>query len=76
MRRIVQLAGAKAEFALADDGTVWLWTGYSWMDVSRPPLPQPEGAPLRSPEMDAKLKLELDAKISALTAPFKKGSRR
>lgn len=43
-RRIVQLAGARAEFALAEDGTIWLWTGSGWSDASRGPLPAPPPA--------------------------------
>ena len=38
-RRIVQLAGWGGEFALADDGTIWLWTSSGWKEASRGPLP-------------------------------------
>jgi len=41
-RRIVQLAGSHAEFALADDGSIWLWSGYGWVPASRHALPEPE----------------------------------
>src|SRR6185503_6829260 len=38
-RRIIQLAGSRAEFALADDGSIWLWTQDGWKDAQRGPLP-------------------------------------
>lgn len=41
MRRIVGICGDRAQFALADDGTQWFWTGEAWTAMSRPALPQP-----------------------------------
>ena len=38
-RRIIQVAGANAEFALADDGTLWRITHVGWALIERPPLP-------------------------------------
>lgn len=41
MRRIVSIAGPLAQFAIADDGTGWFWTGSAWTPWERGPLPQP-----------------------------------
>ena len=41
-RKIVTVAGNAAEWALADDGSLWLWTTTGWRPADRPPLPPRE----------------------------------
>lgn len=40
-RRIVQLAGSYAQFALDNEGNIWTWTHEGWVESGRNPLPQP-----------------------------------
>ena len=40
-RYIVQLAGSYAQFALDNEGTIWMWTPSGWEVAERTPLPQP-----------------------------------
>jgi hypothetical protein len=42
-RTIVQLAGNFAEWALASDGSIWLWTSQGWTNAGRGPLPDAPG---------------------------------
>lgn len=64
MRRITQLAGSRAEFALASDDSIWLWTDKGWQDANRGPLPQV------APEVITPMTLreEIDAKKAELVA--------
>lgn len=37
----MSLAGSMGQFAVADDGSCWFWTGERWLPWERPPLPEP-----------------------------------
>lgn len=54
MRRPLAIAGDRAQFVLADDGTTWWWSGERWVEVPRPPLPQPEPEPVPTPKKGGK----------------------
>lgn len=56
-RRIVQLAGSGAQWALADDGSIWFWTGTGWIDAGRGELPEPERVPEEDMMMVARAQL-------------------
>ena len=43
-RKIVSLAGPLAQFAVADDGSVWFWNSMAWVSWGRPALPDREDA--------------------------------
>src|SRR6185503_2402366 len=74
-RRIIQLAGSRAEFALADDGSIWLWTQDGWKDAQRGPLPNNTATKL-SMEIDWTQTTRKDSLHAPSTKPEIEGPRR
>lgn len=66
MRKLVQLAGALAQFGLADDGTTWFWGGAGWQEVIRGPLPQPTFPTIR--EVAAETRVLVEQKKAEIAA--------
>ena len=80
-RKIIQLAGPLAQYAVCDDGTVWTWyfTGLTgrWQPWDRPPIPQPEPVLMTAREVLAKEEAERRARTPTLPAePAAKDQRK